>query len=56
MVIVKRGDDVDIIQDENPPQLHEDIRDWTRDMDWAEISRECYDNIPQLFDDRHYPG
>ncbi|KAJ5995891.1 hypothetical protein N7481_002868 [Penicillium waksmanii] len=56
LVIVKRGLDVDITEDESPPYLPKDIRSWTRAMSWAEIRRECYDNTTQLYDDRHYPG
>ncbi|KAJ5369527.1 hypothetical protein N7509_014139 [Penicillium cosmopolitanum] len=56
LVIVKRGHDVDIVEEVNPPYLPKDIWSWTRAMSWAEIRRECYDNTIQLYEDRHYPG
>jgi hypothetical protein len=47
MVIVTRGEGVDITERSGPPFGPEDIREWAYGMSWAAIRRECIDNWPE---------
>ncbi|KAJ5174779.1 uncharacterized protein N7482_000656 [Penicillium canariense] len=46
LVVVKRGRHAHIEEQDSPPFMFEDIRDWAHGMTWAEIRRLCYDVFP----------